>query len=98
MKKLIEADVPNFDNYETYTYFCVAVLPNVFEKLRQEKRLKLSDDVVEFSADKRKYSGEMCDGEPTGNGTSIGSSGATYTGAWLFGIPHGLVTLSFADG
>ena len=34
MKKLITADAPNFDNYETYSYFCIAVLPNIFEKLR----------------------------------------------------------------
>ena len=98
MRRLIKAEAPNFNNYETYTYFCVAVLPNIFEKLRQEKRLVLSTDEIEYSADKRKYTGELCNGEPTGNGTSIGSSGATYMGAWLNGLPHGLVTLSFVDG
>ena len=98
MKKLAKAGAPDFNDCENYTYFCVIVLPKIFEVLRKEKRLKQEDCLVKFGTEERKYCGETYEGEPTGMGTSTGSSNSTYTGAWIEGLPHGLVTLTFADG
>ena len=33
--RLIKSGAPEFNNYETYTYFCVIVWPRLCEKLRQ---------------------------------------------------------------
>ena len=69
MKKLITADAPNFNDIETYSYFCVIVLPSMFEKLRQEKRLEhVTNKEITFTGDVRHYTGEWFEGEPCGLG------------------------------
>ena len=81
MGRLINAGAPNFNNHETYSYFCVMVLPNIFEKLRTEKRLqKVENKEVEFKGDVRLYTGECFEGEPAGIGTSVGKGLGPCTG------------------
>ena len=46
MKRMAEANGPNFDNFETYSYFCVEVLPAVFRKLRDEGRLTVGKATI----------------------------------------------------
>ena len=74
LKKVAKTGPPSFNDCENYTYFCVIILPKIFEKLRQEKRLVKEDCIVKFGIEERKYSGEMYEGTPTGDGSSSGSS------------------------
>ena len=81
MERLIKADAPNFNNHETYSYFCITVLPSIFEKLRLEKRLeKVEKKEIEFKGDVRLYTGECFEGEPAGKGTSVGKGLGPCTG------------------